>query len=87
MYFNVMLPENNPGWHQKCFYVKDQPTSSRKIGLEELGEAILGNPLSAKEMMITKLLMQKIQELCSTPGKEVTVFQLIRLFIECWYNP
>jgi hypothetical protein len=35
MYFIVMLPENNPGWHQKCFYVKDQPTSSRKIGLEE----------------------------------------------------
>jgi hypothetical protein len=40
--------------------------------------------VSAEEMAITEPLMQKILELRSTPGKEVTRFQLIRTFIELW---
>jgi hypothetical protein len=38
-------------------------------------------------MAITKLLMQKILELRSTPGKEVTGLQLIRTFIEHQIQP
>jgi hypothetical protein len=36
----------------------------------------------AEDMAITEPLMQKILEMRSTLGKEVTGFQLIRTFIE-----
>jgi hypothetical protein len=43
--------------------------------------------VSVEEMAITELLMQKILELRSTPGKEITRLQLIRTFIKHRIHP
>jgi hypothetical protein len=93
-YISLRTPENNPGWRTKWFYARDQPTAGRHIGLKEFHAASdlqvrqsWENVVSAEEMAITEPLMQKILELRSTPGKEVTRFQLIHTFIELWIQP
>jgi hypothetical protein len=43
--------------------------------------------LSAEEMEITELLMEKIQQLRATPKKELSGIQLIRTFIERRIQP
>jgi hypothetical protein len=93
-YIILRTPKNNPGWQTKWFYVRDVPTTGRDIGLKEFRAASdlqvrqsWENVVSAKEMAITEPLIQNILELRSTPGKEVTGFQLIRTFIERQIQP
>jgi hypothetical protein len=45
------------------------------------------NAMTEEEMAATEPLRTKIQELCSTPGKELAVLQLIRFFIEHRVHP
>jgi hypothetical protein len=34
-YFNLQMPENNPGWRTKWFYTKDKSLAGQNVGLEE----------------------------------------------------
>jgi hypothetical protein len=34
-YFNLQMPENNPGWRTKWFYAKDKFSFGENFGLEE----------------------------------------------------
>jgi hypothetical protein len=34
-YFNLQIPENNPGWRTKWFYTKDKSPAGTDFGLEE----------------------------------------------------
>jgi hypothetical protein len=34
-YFNLQMPENNPGWRTKWFYAKDKSSAGENFGLEE----------------------------------------------------
>jgi hypothetical protein len=34
-YFNLQMPENNPGWRTKWFYAKDKSSTGGDFGLEE----------------------------------------------------
>jgi hypothetical protein len=78
-YFNLRTPKNNPGWRTKWFYARDQPATGQTIRLKEFRATSNLRPrlswehaLTKEEMTITELLMQKIAQLRSTPGKEVT---------------
>jgi hypothetical protein len=93
-YFNLQTPENNPGWRTKWFYAKDKSPAGENFGLEEFQaisdlrpQASWKHELSAKEMQITEPLMKRIQELRSTPKKELSGVQLIRTFIERRVQP
>jgi hypothetical protein len=90
-YFNLQTPKNNPGWRTKWFYAKDKYPAGKNFGLEEFQaitdlrpRASWKHELSDKEFRITEPLMKKIQELRSTPKKELSGIQLIRTFIERW---
>jgi hypothetical protein len=81
--------ENNPGWRTKWFYVRDQPIAGQNFGIEEFCATSVLRPrvswahtLTNEEMVITEPLMEKITQLQSIPGKEVTGLQLIRTFME-----
>jgi hypothetical protein len=93
-YFNLQTPENNPGWRTKWFYAKDKSFAGENFGLEEFQaisdlrpRASWKHELSAEELRITEPLMKKIQELRSTPKKELSGVQLIRTFIERRVEP
>jgi hypothetical protein len=93
-YFNLQMPENNPGWRTKWFYAKDKSPAGKDFGLEEFRAITDLRPrvswtheLSEEEMKITEPLMKKIQELRSTPKKELSGIQLIRTFIERRVQP
>jgi hypothetical protein len=69
-YFNLQMPENNPGWRTKWFYAKDKFSSGETFGLEEFQATTILRPrvswkhdLSDEEMKITEPLMEKIQQL------------------------
>jgi hypothetical protein len=88
-YFNLQMPENNPGWRTKWFYATDKPFASQSFGLEEFPPTTILRPraswvheLSEEEMKIMQPLMEKIQQLRATPRKELSGLQLIRTFIE-----
>jgi hypothetical protein len=88
-YFNLQMPENNPGWRTKWFYAKDKSSNGENFGLEEFQATGVLRPrvswkhdLSDEEMKITEPLMEKIQQLRATPKKELSGIQLIRTFIE-----
>jgi hypothetical protein len=34
-YFNLQMPENNPGWRTKWLYAKDKFSNGEDFGLEE----------------------------------------------------
>jgi hypothetical protein len=34
-YFNLQMPENNPGWRTKWFYAKDKFSAGEDFRLEE----------------------------------------------------
>jgi hypothetical protein len=93
-YFNLHTPENNPGWRMKWFYAKDRLSAGENFGLEEFRATTALRPrvswrheLSKEEMKITEPLMEKIQQLCATPNKEISGIQLIRTFIERRIQP
>jgi hypothetical protein len=93
-YFNLQTPENNLGWRTKWFYAKDKSPAGKKFGLKEFQAIIDLRPraswkheLSDEELQITEPLMKKIQELRSTPKKELSGIQLIRTFIERRVQP
>jgi hypothetical protein len=93
-YFNLQTPENNPGWTMKWFYAKDKSPAGKDFGLKEF-QAITDlrprvswtHELFEEEMKITEPLMKKIQELRSSPKKELSGIQLIRTFIERRVQP
>jgi hypothetical protein len=73
----------------RWFYAKDQPAAGQDFRLEEFRptnalwpRVSWAHELSEEEMAIIEPLMEKIQQLPSTPEKEVTSLQLIRTFIE-----
>jgi hypothetical protein len=93
-YFNLQMPENNPGWRTKWYYAKDKSSDYKSFGLEEFQPTGVLRPrvswkhdLSDEEMRITEPLMDKIQQLRATPKKEVSGIQLIRTFIERRIQP
>jgi hypothetical protein len=93
-YFNLQTSENNPGWRTKWFYAKDRSSGGENFRLEEFQaitdlrpRASWKHELSAEELRITEPLMKKIQELRSTPKKELCGVQLIRTFIERRVQP
>jgi hypothetical protein len=93
-YFNLQMPENNPGWRTKWFYAKDKSSAGEDFGLEEFRAIIVlrsrvswKHELSDEEMRITEPLMEKIQQLRATPKKELSGVQLIRTFIERRVQP
>jgi hypothetical protein len=93
-YFNIQMPENNPGWRTKWFYSKDKFSASKNFGLEEFRATTALRPrvswrhkLFEEEMKITEPLMEKIQQLCATLNKELSGIQLIRTFIERRIQP
>jgi hypothetical protein len=93
-YFNLQMPENNPGWRTKWFYAKDKSSAGEDFGLEEFRATTILRPrvswrheLFNEEMKITKPLMEKIQQLRATPKKELSSVQLIRTFIERRVQP
>jgi hypothetical protein len=93
-YIDIRMPENNPGWRTKWFYAKDQPKEGQEFGLEPFRAVSDLRPrksweheMSEAEMKITEPLMEKIQALRSDAGREVTGFQLIRLFLERRVQP
>jgi hypothetical protein len=93
-YFNLRMPENNPGWRTKWFYGKDKPSIGQEFGLEEFrptnilrSRASWAHELTEQEMKITQPLMEKIQQLWAMPEKELSGLQLIRTFIERWIQP
>jgi hypothetical protein len=93
-YFNLQMPENNPGWRTKWFYAKDKSSAGEDFGLEEFRATTVLRPrvswrheLSHEEMKITEPLMEKIQQLRATPKKELSSIQLIRTFIERRVQP
>jgi hypothetical protein len=93
-YFNLLTPENNPRWRTKWFYAKDKSPVGKDFGLEEFQaitdlrpRASWKHELSDKELQITEPLMKKIQELRSTPKKELSGIQLIHTFIERRVQP
>jgi hypothetical protein len=70
LYFNLQMPENNPGWRTKWFYAKDKSCTGEDFGLEEFRATTVlrsrvswKHELSDKEMRITEPLMEKIQQL------------------------
>jgi hypothetical protein len=78
-YFNLHTPENNPGWRTKWFYAKDKSPAGENFGLEEFQaitdlrpRASWKHELSTEELQITEPLMKRIQELRSTPKKELS---------------
>jgi hypothetical protein len=78
-YFNLQTPENNPRWRTKWFYAKDKSPAGKNFGLEEFQaisdlrpRASWKHGLSAEELRITEPLMKRIQELRSTPKKELS---------------
>jgi hypothetical protein len=88
------MPENNLGWQTKWFYAKDQPKEGQEFGLEPFRATSdlrtrksWENEVSEAEMRITEPLMERIQVLRSDVGREVTGFQLIRLFLERRVQP
>jgi hypothetical protein len=88
-YFNLLTPENNPGWRMKWFYAKDKFSAGEDFGLEEFRATTALRPrvswrheLSDEEMKITEPLMEKIQQLRATLKKELLGIQLIQTFIE-----
>jgi hypothetical protein len=88
-YFSLQTPKNNPGWRTKWFYAKDKFSDGENFGLEEFQNTTILRPrvswrhdLSDEEMKITEPLMEKIEQLSSTPQKELLGLQLIRTFIE-----
>jgi hypothetical protein len=69
-YFNLQMPENNPGWRTKWFYAKDKSSAGEDFGLEEFRATTVlrlrvswKHELSNEEMRITEPLMEKIQQL------------------------
>jgi hypothetical protein len=93
-YFNLQMPENNPGWRTKWYYAKDKSSDGENFGLEEFWPTGILRPrvswkhdLSDEEMKITEPLMEKIQQLRATPKKELSGIQLIRTFIERRIQP
>jgi hypothetical protein len=67
-YFNLQMPENNPGFRTKWFYAKDKFSSGKDFGLEEFQATTVLRPrvswrheLSDEEMKIMEPLMEKIQ--------------------------
>jgi hypothetical protein len=93
-YFNLQMPENNPGWRTKWFYARDKSSTGQNFGLEEFWPTTIIRPraswaheLSEEEMKTTQPLMEKIQQLWATPKKELSGLQLIRTFIEHRVQP
>jgi hypothetical protein len=35
LYFNLQMPENNPGWRTEWFYAKDKSSAGKDFGPEE----------------------------------------------------
>jgi hypothetical protein len=69
-YFNLQMPENNPGWRTKWYYAKDKSSDGENFGLEEFQATGVLRPhvswkhdLSDEEMKIIEPLMEKIQQL------------------------
>jgi hypothetical protein len=88
-YFTLQTPENNPGWRTKWFYAKDQPATSQNFGIEDFhatsdlrARVSWAHALTDEEIATTEPLMEKIKQMRSVPGKEVTGLQLICTFIE-----
>jgi hypothetical protein len=82
------------GWRTKWFYAKDKSSDGETFGLEEFQTtSVLRSRVSwrhdllEEEMKITEPLMKKIEQLRSTPKKELSGLQLIRTFIERRIQP
>jgi hypothetical protein len=93
-YFNLKMLENDQSWRSKWFYAKDLTMANPGSEVDEFQavsnlQARLSweNVMTKEEMAATEPLMTKIQDLCSTPGKELTSIQLIRLSIEHRVQP
>jgi hypothetical protein len=93
-YFNLQMPENNPGWRAKWYYAKDKSSDAESFGLEEFQPTDILRPrvswrhdLSDEELKVTEPPMKKIQQLRATPKKELSGIQLIRTFIERRIQP
>jgi hypothetical protein len=93
-YFNLQMPENNPGWRTKWFYAKDKFLTWQSFGLDEFQPTTTIHPrmswrheLSEEELKTTQPLMEKIRQLRATPKKELSGLQLIRTFIERRIQP
>jgi hypothetical protein len=66
-YFNLWMPENNPGWRTKWFYTKDKPPVGQEFGLDEFRptnilwlRASWVHKLTEEEMTTMEPLMEKI---------------------------
>jgi hypothetical protein len=66
-YFNLQMPENNPGWRTKWFYANDKSSAGEDFGFEEFRATTVLRPrvswrheLSDEEIKITEPLMEKI---------------------------
>jgi hypothetical protein len=93
-YFDLMTPENNQGRRLRWFYIKDYPIAGHEFELEEFravsdqrARQSWDHPMKKEDMIATELLMLKIQELRSTPGREMIGIQLVGLFIERRVHP
>jgi hypothetical protein len=93
-YFNPQTPKNNPGWRTKWFYAKDKSPAGENFGLKEFQaitdlrpRASWKHEPSDEELQIIEPLMKNIQELRSTPKKELSGIQLICTFIERRVQP
>ncbi|KAM0842203.1 hypothetical protein ACQ4PT_058512 [Festuca glaucescens] len=93
-YFDLRMRDSVQDWRKKWFYVKDEPAAGQTYGLAPFDAAAEVKklkswdiPLTTVELEETEPMMQKIQALQSTVGKELSGLQLMALFMRMCIQP
>lgn len=93
-YFDLRMRDSVQDWRKKWFYVKDEPVVGQMYGLAPLDATAEVKklkswdiPLTAAKLEETEPMMQKIQSLQTTVGKELSGLQLMAFFMRMRVQP